>query len=115
MSWLVIMAFALPIFFGLLFMMKKFVAHMQEEQDMEIESFKSTLIDKDNPVGLSGQELERLKQQQAEAQAHLREVISKIPVEKKDGRFVPAFDKMKKNGESMAQNGRGGESGNASL
>ena len=96
MSWLVIMAFALPILFGLLFVMSKFVNHMKEEQNMEIESIRDTLIDDDNPVGLSGDELEKMKQQQAEAQKHLKEVISKIPVEEKDGRFRPAFDKMKK-------------------
>ena len=96
MSWLIIMAFALPIFFGLLFVMSKFVKYMQEEQDMEIESIRDTLVDEQNPVGLSGAELEKLKQQQAEAQKHLKEVISKIPVEEKDGRFRPAFDKMKK-------------------
>lgn len=96
MSWLIIMAFALPIFFGLLFVMSKFVKYMQEEQNMEIESIRDTLVDEQNPVGLSGAELEKLKQQQAEAQKHLKEVISKIPVEEKDGRFRPAFDKMKK-------------------
>ena len=96
MSWLIIMSFALPILFGLLFIMSKFVKHMKEEQNMEIESIGDTLIDEHNPVGLSGEELEKLKQQQAEAQKHLKEVISKIPVEEKDGRFQPAFDKMKK-------------------
>ncbi|PWW82269.1 MULTISPECIES: hypothetical protein [Prosthecochloris] len=96
MSWLIILSFALPIFFGLLFVMSKFVKHMKEEQNMEIESIRDTLIDENNPVGLSGEELEKLKQQQAEAQKHLRDVISKIPVEEKDGRLRPAFDKMKK-------------------
>ena len=96
MSWLIIMAFALPILFGLLFIMSRFVKHMKEEQNMEIESIRDTLVDENNPVGLSGEELEKLKQQQAEAQKHLREVIAKIPVEEKDGRFRPAFDKMKK-------------------
>lgn len=111
MSWLVIMAFALPIFFGLLFVMRKFVDHMKLEQNMEIESFKSTLIDKDNPVGLSGDELEQLKQQQAEAQKHLREVISRIPVEQKGGRFQLAADKIKKPDDKVAGNGNASDPG----
>ncbi|MBF0586591.1 hypothetical protein INT08_10065 [Prosthecochloris sp. N3] len=113
MSWLVIMAFALPILFGLLFIMRKFVDHMKAEQNMEIESFKSTLMDKDNPVGLSGDDLDHLKKQQAEAQKHLREVISKIPVEEKDGRFQLAVDKVKKNA-SGDQSGNGTGSGGSS-
>ena len=60
---------------------------MKREQNLVIEPFKDSLIDKDNPVGLQGDELEKLKQQQAEAQRHLRDVISRIPVIQKDGRF----------------------------
>ena len=60
---------------------------MKKEQNLQIESFKDMLIDKDNPVGLNGEELEKLKQHQQEAQRHLNEVISKIPVIQKDGRF----------------------------
>ncbi|HED30383.1 MAG TPA: hypothetical protein ENN50_01565 [Prosthecochloris aestuarii] len=112
MSWVVIMAFALPILFGLLFIMRKFVEHMKAEQNLEVESFRSTLIDKDNPVGLSGQELENLKKQQAEAQKHLREVISKIPVEQKNGRFQLAVDKVKKPEVSQNdENGTGSSAG----
>ncbi|MCG8344082.1 MAG: hypothetical protein MI685_02835 [Chlorobiales bacterium] len=111
MSWLIILSFALPILFGLLFVMSKFVKYMKEEQNMEIESLKDTLIDENNPVGLSGEELEKMKQQQAEAQKHLKEVISKIPVEERDGRLRPAFDKMKKlqdeASEKAADNGKG--------
>lgn len=110
MSWLIILSFALPIFFGLLFVMSKFVKHMKEEQNLEIESIRDTLIDENNPVGLSGEELDKMKKQQAEAQMHLREVISKIPVEEKDGRLRPAFDKMKKlqdeESEKAAGNGK---------
>ncbi|NTW54104.1 MAG: hypothetical protein HGB15_04965 [Chlorobaculum sp.] len=87
MSWILILGFALAVFFLLMFFLSKFVNHMKMEQNLQIESFKETLIDKDNPVGLSGEELEKMKQQQAEAQAHLREVISKIPVIQKDGKF----------------------------
>ena len=112
MSWLIILSFALPIFFGLLFVMSKFVKHMKEEQNMEIESIRDTLIDENNPVGLSGEELEKMKKQQAEAQKHLREVISKIPVEERDGRLRPAFDKMKKlqdeESEKAVGNGKSG-------
>ncbi len=111
MSWLIILCFALPVLFGLLFVMTKFVGHMKEEQNMEIESFKDSLIDENNPVGLSGKELESMKMQQEEAQKHLREVIAKIPVEEKDGRLRPAFDKMKqfrdKASEKSAGNGNG--------
>ena len=60
---------------------------MKKEQNLQIESFKDMLIDKDNPVGLYGDELEKLKQHQQDAQRHLNEVISKIPVIQKDGRF----------------------------
>ncbi len=111
MSWLIILSFALPIFFGLLFVMTRFVKHMKEEQNMEIESIRDTLIDENNPVGLSGEELEKLKQQQAEAQKHLREVISKIPVEEKDGRLRPAFDKMKKLQDEESGNATGNGKG----
>ena len=111
MSWLVIMAFALPIFFGLLLIMKKFVQHMKDEQNLEIESVRESLIDADNPVGLSGEELQQLKQQQAEAQKHLREVISRIPVDTRDGRFRPAFDKTKKPQGEESANGKGDGNG----
>lgn len=113
MSWLVIMAFALPILFGLLFIMNRFVKHMKEEQNLEIESIRDTLIDENNPVGLSGEELQKLKQQQEEAQKHLREVISKIPIEKEGGRFRPAFEKMKKQPGEEADNGKSNGKGKA--
>jgi hypothetical protein len=75
---------------------------MKMEQNLQIESFKDTLIDKDNPVGLTGDELEKMKQQQAEAQAHLREVISKIPVIQKDGKFQVDYEAVKKQKESTS-------------
>ncbi len=92
MSWIYILAFALSVFFLLVYFLSRFVNHMKAEQNLQIESIKETLIDKDNPVGLSGDELEKLKQQQAEAQQHLREVISKIPVIQKEGRFQVDYD-----------------------
>jgi hypothetical protein len=109
MSWILIPGFALSVFFLLMFFLSKFVNHMKMEQNMEIESFKDSLIDKDNPVGLTGEELEKMKQQQAEAQAHLREVISKIPVIQKDGKFQVDMDAVRQQKESAAKtNGSAG-------
>jgi hypothetical protein len=103
MSWIPIMVFSLLVFFFFIFLLRKFVGYMKKEQSLEIESFKSSLIDPDNPVGLSGTELEKLKQQQKEAQAHLRDVISKIPVMEKDGRFQIDADAVRRRRE--AENG----------
>ena len=87
MSWVLVMALSLSVFSLFIFLFSKFVGYMKRVQNLEIESFKDTLIDKDNPVGLQGEELEKLKQQQQEAQRHLSDVISRIPVIQKDGRF----------------------------
>ncbi|MBZ4220427.1 MAG: hypothetical protein LAC69_09715 [Chlorobium sp.] len=87
MSWVVLLCFSLLVFFLFVFLFRKFVGYMKKEQNLQIESFKDMMIDKDNPVGLYGEELEKLKEQQKEAQRHLNEVISKIPVIQKDGRF----------------------------
>ncbi len=87
MSWIPLMGFSLVVFFLFVFLFNKFVGYMKKEQNLHIESFKDMMIDKDNPVGLTGDELEKLKQHQQEAQRHLNEVISKIPVIQKDGRF----------------------------
>ncbi len=87
MSWIPLMGFSLAVFFLFVFLFNKFVGYMKKEQNLQIESFKDMLIDKDNPVGLTGDELEKLKQHQQEAQRHLNDVISKIPVIQKDGRF----------------------------
>jgi hypothetical protein len=109
MSWILILGFALAVFFLLMYFLSKFVNHMKMEQNLQIESFKESLIDKDNPVGLTGDELEKMKQQQAEAQAHLREVISKIPVIQKDGKFQVDMDAVRKQKESAAKtNGSAG-------
>jgi hypothetical protein len=106
MSWILILGFALSVFFLLMFFLSKFVNHMKKEQNLQIESFRETLIDKDNPVGLTGEELEKMKKQQAEAQAHLREVISKIPVIQKDGKFQVDMEAVKKQKEqASATNG----------
>ncbi|WP_164926827.1 hypothetical protein [Chlorobaculum tepidum] len=103
MSWIFIFGFALSVFFLLMYFLSKFVNHMKMEQNMEIESFKDSLIDKDNPVGLTGEELEKMKQQQAEAQAHLREVISKIPVIQKDGKFQVDMDAVRQQKAAAAK------------
>jgi hypothetical protein len=108
MSWIFLLGFALSVFFTLIFFLTRFVTYMKEVQNLQIESLKDTLIDKDNPVGLSGEELQKLKQQQAEAQQHLREVISKIPVIQKDGKFQVDYEavrKQKEEREGSAPNG----------
>jgi hypothetical protein len=87
MSWLVLLGFSLLVFFLFVFLFNKFLGYMKKEQNLQIESFKDIIIDKDNPVGLYGDELEKLKEQQKEAQRHLNDVISKIPVIQKNGRF----------------------------
>jgi hypothetical protein len=110
MSWIYILGFALSVFFLLMFFLSRFVNHMKVEQNLQIESLHDTLIDKDNPVGLSGDELEKLKQQQAEAQQHLREVISKIPVIQKDGKFQVDYEAVKRQKESNAEQVTNGSS-----
>ena len=52
---------------------------------------------------------EKLKQQQAEAQRHLKEVISKIPVIQKDGRFQIDEEAIRK--QRAAANGSGAAKG----
>lgn len=102
MSWIIILGFALSVFFLLMFFLSRFVSHMKEEQNLQIESLKDTLIDKDNPVGLSGDELQKLKKQQEEAQQHLREVISKIPVIQKDGKFQVDYEEVRRRKDDAA-------------
>jgi hypothetical protein len=102
MSWIYVLGFALSVFFLLMYFLSRFVNHMKMEQNLQIESLRETLIDKDNPVGLTGEELEKMKKQQAEAQAHLREVISKIPVIQKDGKFQVDMDAVRKQKESAS-------------
>jgi len=112
MSWVGLFIFSLAFFFVLLFLLSRFVGYMKKEQNMEIESLKDTLIDKDNPVGLRGEELEKLKQQQAEAQRHLREVIAKIPVVQKEGRFQIDQEEVRRRKAEAQRNGSPGEAGN---
>jgi len=105
MSWVIILVFSLLVFFLFIFLLRKFVGYMKKEQNLQIESFKDSLIDKDNPVGLYGDELEKLKQQQQEAQRHLRDVISKIPVIQKDGRFQIDEEELRQRREAANGNG----------
>ena len=57
MSWVLVMALSLSVFSFFIFLFYKFIGYMKREQNLEIESFKDSLIDKDNPVGLHGDEL----------------------------------------------------------
>ena len=79
MSWVLVMALSLSVFSLFIFLFSKFVGYMKRVQNLEIESFKDTLIDKDNPVGLQGEELEKLKLQQAEAQRHSSRSWTRTP------------------------------------
>ena len=108
MSWIVIFGFSLLVFCLFVFLLTRFVGYMKKEQNLEIESFKDSLIDKDNPVGLKGEELLKLKRQQEEAQRHLQEVISKIPVIQKDGRFQIDQEQIRLRREAAQSNGSAG-------
>ncbi|ACF14126.1 conserved hypothetical protein [Chloroherpeton thalassium ATCC 35110] len=93
MHWGFLFAFALPIFFILVFIFYKFVSFKLENENLTIEPLSEMVSD--NPVGLSQDELEKMKRNQKEAQKHLEEVISKVPVEMVNGRFVARPDKLK--------------------
>jgi|UniRef100_Q3ATD4 hypothetical protein len=101
MSWLVLLAMALTLFFSFVVLFRKFLGYMKKEQNLVIEPLKDALIDKDNPVGLNPEELQKLKQQQQEAQRHLSEVIAKIPVIQKDGRFQIDQEAIQKRKEEL--------------
>jgi hypothetical protein len=108
MSWLVLLGISLLLFFFLVILFRKFVGYMKKEQNLQIESLRDTLIDKDNPVGLYGDELEKLKQQQQEAQRHLNDVIAKIPVVQKDGRFQIDHEAIRQRREAAQAEGTTG-------
>ncbi|WP_040433854.1 MULTISPECIES: hypothetical protein [Chlorobium] len=105
MSWVVLMFLSWILFAVFAFLFTRFVGYMKREQNLQIESLRDTLIDKDNPVGLYGDELEKLKQHQQEAQRHLRDVISKIPVIQKDGRFQIDEEALRLRKEASNGNG----------
>jgi hypothetical protein len=85
-SWIFIYAFALPIFFGLLFLLYKFMDFKLRSDQEELAPIFET---SDNVVGLSQEELAHKKTEQKAAMKHLSEVIAKVPVEMKDGKFTP--------------------------
>ncbi len=86
LSWLFIYAFALPIFFVLVFLLYKFVDYKLRHDDEKIAPIFDT---SDNIVGLSPEELKKKKAEQQESLKQLSEAISKIPVKLVNGRFVP--------------------------
>ncbi|NTU97701.1 MAG: hypothetical protein HGA62_07815 [Chlorobiaceae bacterium] len=112
MSWVVLFIISILLFVFLVTILRVFVGHMKKAQNLEIESFKQTMIDPDNPVGLRGEELENMKRRQEEAQRHLREVISKIPVVQKDGRFQIDEEELRRRKETAAGNGVSGKVNN---
>jgi hypothetical protein len=111
MSWVVLFVVSILLFVFLVTILGKFVGYMKKEQNLEIESFRETLIDPNNPVGLRGEELENMKRQQEEAQRHLREVIAKIPVIEKDGRFRIDDEEIRRR-KAAAGNGAAGKVSN---
>ncbi len=112
MSWVVLFVVSILLFVFLVTILRKFVGYMKKEQNLEIESLKETLIDPNNPVGLRGEELENMKRQQEEAQRHLKDVISKIPVIQKDGRFQLDEEELRRRKEAPATNGVAGKVNN---
>lgn len=103
MHWIIFFAVAIPIFFILVFLFYKFTAFKLEHDNMKIESLSELVSD--NPVGLSNEELEKLKKKQKEAQKELKEVIDKIPVEMVNGKFVARPEKLKDETTKNSQNG----------
>ncbi len=108
MSWLFLLIPSWLAFFLFVFLFRKFLGYMKQEQNLVIESFRDTLIDKDNPVGLNKEELDKLKQQQQEAQRHLNDVISRIPVIQKDGRFQVDEEAIRQRKVAAQGNGTAG-------
>ncbi|MGQ9804633.1 MAG: hypothetical protein ACUVRP_00965 [Chlorobiales bacterium] len=85
-SWIFIYAFALPIFFILVFLLYKFVDYKLRHDDEKIAPIFDT---SDNVVGLSPEELKKKKEEQQAGMKQLSEAISKIPVKLVNGKFVP--------------------------
>lgn len=84
-SWIFIYAFALPIFFGLVFILYKFIDFKLNRDD---EQLAPIFDDSDNVVGLSGEELNARKAHQKEGMKQLSEAIAKVPVKVVNGKFV---------------------------
>lgn len=87
LSWLYIYAFALPIFFILVFIFYKFVSYKFQKDNIQIEPLSAMYSD--NVVGLSKEELAERKKQEEEKLKALGEALRKIPMEFVDGKFVP--------------------------
>lgn len=87
MSWLYIYAFALPIFFILVFIFYKFASYKFQQDNIRLEPLSEMYSD--NVVGLSKEELEVRKKQEAEKLKALDEALRKIPMEFVNGKFVP--------------------------
>lgn len=85
-SWIFIYAFALPIFFILVFLLYKFVDYKLRHDN---EKFAPIFETSDNVVGLSPEELKKKKAEQQEGMKQLSEAISKMPVKLVNGKFVP--------------------------
>lgn len=87
MSWLYIYAFALPIFFILVFIFYKFASYKFQQDNIRLEPLSEMYSD--NVVGLSKEELAERKKQEEEKLKILDEALRKIPMEFVDGKFVP--------------------------
>jgi hypothetical protein len=87
MSWLYIYAFALPIFFILVFIFYKFASYKFQRDNIRIEPLSAMYSD--NIVGLSKEELAERKKQEEEKLKALDEALRKIPLEFVNGKFVP--------------------------
>lgn len=86
MSYMYIFALGLPIFFGLVYVFYKFAEYKLDEDNSTLSPIFPT---DQSIIGLSKEELDKVKAQQQLAQKHLAEAIAKVPVELKDGKFVP--------------------------
>lgn len=85
-SWIFIYAFALPIFFILVFLLYKFVDFKLQHDNEKLSPIFDT---SDNVVGLTEDELKARKSHQKEAMKQLSEAIAKVPVKIVNGKFVP--------------------------
>ncbi|KER10946.1 MAG: hypothetical protein HY22_01915 [[Candidatus Thermochlorobacteriaceae] bacterium GBChlB] len=87
LSWILIYAFAIPIFLILVWVLYKFLSFKLQQDNMTIEPISAMYSD--NIVGLSKEELEKKKAEQQAALKQLDEAMRKVPVELVDGKFVP--------------------------
>jgi hypothetical protein len=85
-SWIFIYAFALPIFFIMVYVLYKF---MDFKLKTDQESIGPIFNTSDNVVGLDPEELAKRKKHQLEGMKHLTETIAKVPVKMVNGKFEP--------------------------